>query len=104
MSQPQRSCNPQHANQPLFALGQLVATPRALEAFQDQDHATIHQYLIRHQQGDWGELCDEDKQANDDAVLHGGRILSSYLVDHQKVWIITEADRSVTTFLLPSEY
>jgi hypothetical protein len=61
--------------------------------------------LKRHLAGDWGDLGDEDKKTNDQAVIFGNRILSSYnLPKGHKVWIITEWDRSVTTFLLPSEY
>jgi hypothetical protein len=65
--------------------------------------------LQRHVAGDWGELDQEDKDANDAALTDGSRLLSAYLIDEAnptkgKVWIITEADRSVTTFLLPSEY
>ena len=60
--------------------------------------------LSRHLVGDWGDVCDEDAFANDTAVTNGFRILSSYKVDGVKIWIITESDRSVTTFLLPEEY
>ena len=66
----------------------------------------IGQCLMRHHQGDWGELCEEDKQENDYAVEHEGRLLSAYEIgeDKTKIWIITEWDRSVTTILLPEEY
>ena len=107
MANPQQSINPTlpcHLKPPLFLLGRIVATPGALEIFQPNAESSINSYLHRHQSGDWGDLCDEDIQANNQAYFHGGRILSSYLVGHQKVWIITEADRSVTTILLPSEY
>ncbi len=60
--------------------------------------------LDRHVLGDWGDVCDEDKGLNDDAVQHGDRILSSYTVGKSKLWVITEADRSSTCILLPSEY
>lgn len=93
-----------------FHLGQVVATPGALEAFA----ATGEQpstFLNRHQQGDWGDLDDEDKKLNDEAVAHEGepdkqaRVLSSYrLKNNVKIWVISEWDRSVTTVLLPSEY
>jgi hypothetical protein len=60
--------------------------------------------LVRHQAGDWGTVCQEDAQANEDALVHGERLLSSYpLSNGTKVWIITEADRSATTILLPEE-
>ena len=60
--------------------------------------------LNRHRQGDWGDVCDEDKKANDFALDNKERILSSYELDGEKIWIITEWDRSVTTILFPSEY
>lgn len=61
--------------------------------------------LNRHASGDWGDLCEEDKQANDDAVKNGGRILSEYEVGNKiKIWIIIEWDRSYTTILFPEEY
>ena len=95
---------------PKFRLGQVVATPGALEAFvKASDDPTV--YLRRHQTGDWGDLDAEDKQANDHAVAHEndterqGRVLSAYrLKDGTKIWIITERDRSATTILLPEEY
>lgn len=75
------------------------------------DHNPINAVMIygclqRHLVGDWGNLCEEDKQANDDAVENGGRLLSAYEVGEEKVkiWIITESDRSATTILLPEEY
>lgn len=90
-------------NKLLFDLGQTVATPGALEAMQaaNVDPVTL---LIRHQRGDWGDLCNEDQQANTEALKHGSRLLSAYLLGTVKLWIITESDRSVTTILLPSEY
>jgi hypothetical protein len=94
----------EHVKPPLFLLGQIVATPGALAIFQQHEDKSIHQYLQNHQRGDWGALCTEDKQSNDYAVNNGGRILSAYLIGHHKIWIITEADNSVTTILLPSEY
>jgi hypothetical protein len=60
--------------------------------------------LGRHVRGDWGDLDDEDKQRNDEALTLGSRIFSAYLVKGVKFWVITEADRSVTTILLPEEY
>ena len=93
-----------------FSLGQLVATPGAIEALQASDEdASV--YLQRHQSGDWGELDKEDWSLNDQAIAHEGnldlqqRVLSAYQTKlHTKIWIITESDRSVTTVLLPSEY
>ena len=57
-----------------------------------------------HAAGDWGRLCDDDRLANELALQGGARILSAYEVDGARVWVITEADRSATTALLPSEY
>lgn len=89
---------------PLFDLGQIVATPGALDALH-QAGADPATYLRRHLTGDWGELDAEDKQRNDEAVATGARIFSAYrLPDDTRIWLITEADRSATTFLLPEEY
>lgn len=84
-------------------LGQIVATPGAIAAA-GGDFAGLFPLLARHVAGDWGEVDDEDAKMNDEAVVNGDRVLSSYKVGDEKVWIITEADRSATTFLLPSEY
>lgn len=87
-----------------FPLGQVVATPGALDAL---DEVGIVPFILlhRHIQGDWGDLDIEDKEANNFAITHGNRILSAYnITDTVKIWIITEADRSSTTLLLPSEY
>ncbi len=87
---------------PTFPLGQLVATPNALEHITQDD---IMAALQRHVAGDWGEVCAEDKQSNDHALVEGTRILSAYrAANGTKFWIITEADRSVTTVLLPEDY
>jgi hypothetical protein len=85
-----------------FSLGKVVATPNAVATIpRDQ----IIQALRRHQSGDWGTVCPEDQRANDDALVDGSRILSVYFVPHGlKFWIITEADRSITTILLPEDY
>lgn len=89
---------------PRLELGQVVATPGALMACSDAEVAP-EQLLDRHQSGDWGDLEEEDLQANEHAVRHGGRVFSSYRVgEEEKVWVITEADRSSTTLLLPLEY
>lgn len=90
--------------QQLFALGLIDATPGALEAFR-QAQTNGFEYLARHAQGDWGEVGTEDQQENELSVRAGFRILSAYtLKTGAKIWIITEADRSLTTFLLPEEY
>jgi hypothetical protein len=87
-----------------FPLGQLVATPGALVAFERTGQQPI-EFLSRHATGDWGDLGPDDKSANDQAVESGERLLSAYrLKDGTKIWVITEADRSVTTALLPTEY
>lgn len=85
-----------------FELGRTVATSHALTKLA---HADILPALARHAAGDWGELCDSDKRANDRALGDGGRLLSSYRsAAGVKFWIITEADRSATTVLLPEDY
>lgn len=89
---------------PLFQLGRTLSTPGALRALARNGIAAQF-VLYQHQQGKWGDLCPEDKQANDEALHTGARILSAYeLPDDTKVWVITEADRSATTILLPEEY
>ena len=89
---------------PKFSLGQLVATPGALDALAESGQSPAD-FLSRHVRGDWGEVCDEDKQANDDALLHGERLLSAYqTLRSVKIWVITEADRSSTCILLPENY
>lgn len=89
-------------NTPAFSLGVLVATPQVLAEVSLRD---IKSAVDRHMRCDWDELDIEDRQANDDALRHGDRILSAYhSATHVKFWIITEQDRSVTTILLPSEY
>lgn len=87
-----------------FPLGRIVATPGALRALSDVGQSP-HEFLSRYIIGDWGELDDEDRLENERSVAQGFRILSAYsLRDHTKIWIITEADRSATTILLPEEY
>lgn len=87
-----------------FNPGAVVATPGALEALHTAQQNAVH-FLARHLRGDWGELDDPDKQANDHALTCRGRLLSAYtLSTGEKLWIITEADRSSTCLLLPSEY
>lgn len=93
-----------------FCLGQLVATPAALEALQ-RNNVNGHAYISRHAARDWGVLSDEDAYMNDMAVEDGSRILSAYLLpDETKIWIITDAEvdeehtREVTTILLPEDY
>ena len=90
-----------------FALGHLVMTRGVADlAARDSNFAAVLTDLLRrHIMGDWGDLCPEDKAANDQALETGGRLFSAYhLKSGVKVWLITEADRSVTTFLFPEEY
>jgi len=88
---------------PLFHLGKVVATPSALDLLTKSEIPSF-QLLSKHVSGDWDELTEEDKEANDHTLEHGDRIFSSYSVNGQKVWVITEADRSSTYILLPEEY
>jgi hypothetical protein len=101
------------AQPPLFELGQLRYTPGAQEVLL-RYQINPFQLLSHHVTGDWGDLCAEDAQANNDALKEGTRIFSAYVLPPPaseaqslascKVWIITEADHSVTTILLPEEY
>lgn len=87
-----------------FAMGQLVATPAALKMLAEHGKC-IEEFLVRHAAGHWGDVDAEDWQANDAALARGDeRLFSSYRIGDQKLWIITEADRSSTCALLPSDY
>lgn len=109
---------------PRFALGRVVATPGAL-ALLHVTNSNPFALLARHVTGDWGEIDPEDVQTNEEAVVNGFRLLSAYRLPSQpssrgegnqprspsrfeagdnRIWLITEADRSVTTLLLPEEY
>lgn len=95
--------NPQPRG-PLFPLGRVVATPGAIEAFENAGERPSD-YIGRHMRGDWGDVSPEDWLSNDRAVVEGYRILSAYrLSTGVRIWVITEADRSATTLLLPEEY
>ena len=92
-----------------FELGQVVMTSGIDDLVLNSDAGIVEELaycLIKHYNCDWGNLCEEDKQLNDSAVVDGGRILSAYEIGENKVkiCIITEADRSYTTILLPEEY
>ena len=89
-------------NTNLFHPGQILATPGALNLAKKGTDLTG--YLSRHLSGDWGDLCQEDKQENDFSLSNGYRLLSAYETRSGRLWIITEADRSATTLLLPEEY
>lgn len=89
---------------PLFSFGQIVATPGALALLQRADKSLL-EFLSRHFRGDWGDLCEDDKTENELSLKQGFRLMSSYpITETEKLWIITEADRSVTTLLLPEDY
>lgn len=89
---------------PKFPLGQVVATPGALRALEDSGESAFD-FLYRHASGDWGELDEHDRRENELSLREGFRLLSAYrLKTGEKIWIITEADRSVTTLLLPEDY
>lgn len=93
------------SNKPLFPLGSVVATPAALELLEEHGQSPSD-FISQHHVGKWGDaLCEEDKQLNNAALQDGSRIFSSYkLGNGQKIWVITESDRSSTTLLLPREY
>jgi hypothetical protein len=87
-----------------FPLGQIVATPGAVEALADAGQ-TPEFFLERHVIGDWGDVDGEDWKANDEALVDGTRLLSAYrTLRNVRIWIITEADRSSTCLLTPDEY
>ncbi len=100
---------------PKFTLGQIVATPGALNLLA-RSATTSLELLARHVCGDWGDLDGDDAREYDSSLVHGSRLLSAYKVTTkppgdptgaplvEKLWIITEWDRSVTTLLLPEEY
>ena len=92
------------ADEPLFPLGRIVATPGALDALARANQSP-QEFLNHHVTGDWGELGDEDKAENNYSLKHGFRILSSYkTAAGEKLWLITESDRSLSTLLQPEEY
>ena len=91
--------------QPLFSLGQLVATPGALAALEKAGQGPLD-FLSRHVHGDWGDLCEEDRRGKPIQLGTGIPALEqlSNPCGDAKLYVITEADRSVTTILLPEEY
>jgi hypothetical protein len=89
---------------PKFELGSIVATPGALELLERAGRNPL-EFIIKHISGDWGQLDDHDRLVNESALLHGGRLLSSYVLEgDERLWCITETDRSSTCLLLPQEY
>ena len=94
----------QISKQPAFELGQIVATPGALAALKKSGQQP-GEFLTRHVNREWGDVPDEDRRENEYSLEHGFRLLSAYKTNAgDRLWIITEADRSVTTLLLPEEY
>lgn len=85
----------------IVPLGDIVITSSAMSKLSYLEYTPA---LARHSQGDWGNLDPEDALRNDEALEHGDRILSTYGTGSRRFWIITEADRSVTTILLPEDY
>lgn len=86
-----------------FPLGRILATPGALEVIREAGEDPCP-YLARHASGDWGDLDVHDRRENELSLKKGWRIVSSYPVGGGRIWVITEADRSATTILLPEEY
>ena len=94
----------QISKQPAFELGQIVATPGALAALEKAGQQP-GEFLTRHVHREWGDLDEDDRKENEYSLEHGFRLLSAYKTNAgDRLWIITEADRSVTTLLLPEEY
>jgi len=92
------------AIEPRLQLGHVVATYSALRKMQ-VNSIDPHTLLTRHAAGDWSEMDAEDRKANIEAAASGLRVFSAYRINEaERIWIVTEADRSVTTFLLPHEY
>jgi hypothetical protein len=87
---------------PQFELGDIALTKGAAEMA--HNGLLVDLYLDRHWRGDWGDLDQEDVEANEQAIVHGDRVLSAYNTALGRIWIITEADRSSTTILTPDEY
>lgn len=91
-------------NRPFFELGKTVSTPGAIEALATAGE-NARDYLRRHESGDWGDVCLEDWESNEQALVDGSRLFSVYRTRlDERIWVITEADRSATTLLLPDEY
>lgn len=103
-SSPTNLTNLSHAR---FPLGQLAVTPGVIDLLGNHQFSLFY-LLARHGSGDWGDVCAEDAKTNEQALIHGERLLSSYTLvpgdSNTRVWIISERDRSVTTALLPAEY
>jgi hypothetical protein len=87
---------------PRFELGDIAITPGVGKMI--SDGLLVDLYLDRHWRGDWGDICEEDNETNEQGIVHGDRLLSSFETALGKIWIITEADRASTTVLTPGEY
>ena len=97
-------------NKVIFPLGKTVITPGAIDALSNSNQLP-DSFLLKHQSGEWGELCEDDAELNNEAIANEGnidkqmRVMSVYKTNkNETIWVITEWDRSVTTILLPSEY
>lgn len=86
-----------------FPLGNIFATSGVI-AWAEREAMDLSRFIWRHHCGDWGNLDAEDQAANEDALIHGTRIFSSYHIEDKKIYVITEADRSMTTVMLAQEY
>lgn len=92
------------SSKPRLPLGSVLATPGALKALGEARQRPV-EFLRRHVTGDWGDVCPQDAEENELSLEHGFRLLSAYVLRTGiKLWIVTEADRSATTLLLPEEY
>ena len=89
--------------EPKFSLGKTFATA-AVTAWAECENIDLSKLMWKHHFGDWGDLGPEDKQANEEALTQGSRILSAYQIGDRKIYVITEMDRSMTTILFASEY
>ncbi|TAE87545.1 MAG: hypothetical protein EAZ82_07690 [Verrucomicrobia bacterium] len=89
--------------EPKFEIGKTYATP-AVTQWAGEQGIDLTKLMWRHHCGEWGDLCDDDKSANDEALETGDRILSAYQISGRKIYIITEYDRSKTTIMLATEY
>lgn len=87
----------------LFSIGNVVATPGALDLL-DRAGCNASALLAMHQRGEWGDVCADDAAENNRSILAGNRLISAYTLCKERLWVVTECDRSVTTLLLPEEY
>jgi hypothetical protein len=87
-----------------FPLGDVVATPGVISALNCTGEE-VTAYLTRYQHGDWGDIEDDERHSNDEAIRTGGQLMGSYILrDRTEIWIITSVDRAITTICLPDEY